>query len=59
MFSLLRLPEEARHYLASLTSPVVIKSFAIRRLMAIAKKPLAQQREAFKEMKTKYVHRDY
>jgi hypothetical protein len=58
MFSLLRLPEEARQCLASLTSPVVIKSFAIRRLMAMAKMPLAYQREAFAEMKTKYVHRD-
>lgn len=59
MFSLLRLPEEAREYLASLTSPVVIKSFAVRRLMAMAKLPVARQREAFEEMRTKYVRRDH
>ena len=59
MFSLLKLPVEAREYLASLTSPIVIKSFAIRRLMAMAKLPLARQREAFEEMKTKYVQREH
>jgi len=59
MFTLLNLSEEAQKYLASLTSPVVIKSFAVRRLMAMAKLPLARQREAFEEMKTKYVRRDH
>jgi len=51
MFSLLRLPEEAQQYLASLTSPALIKSFAIRRLMSVAKLPPARQVEAFEGMK--------
>lgn len=51
MFSLLRLPEDAQQYLASLTSPALIKSFAIRRLMSIAKLPPARQAEAFERMK--------
>jgi hypothetical protein len=51
MFSLLRLPEEAQRYLASLTSPALIKSFAIRRLMSIAKLPSARQNEIFEGMK--------
>lgn len=51
MFSLLRLPEDAQEYLASLTSPALIKSFAIRRLMSVAKLPAAQQSEVFEGMK--------
>ena len=52
MFSLLRLPEEARQYLASLTSPTLIKSFAVRRLMSVVKLPPARQAEIFEGMKT-------
>ncbi len=51
MFSLLRLPKEAQQYLASLTSPALIKSFAIRRLMSVAKLPPTRQAEAFEGMK--------
>lgn len=51
MFSLLRLPKDAQQYLASLTSPALIKSFAIRRLMSVAKLSFAQQSEVFEEMK--------
>ncbi|MFT4177797.1 MAG: hypothetical protein QM627_14260 [Luteolibacter sp.] len=51
MFSLLRLPEESQQYLASLTSPALIKSFTIRRLMSIAKLPPARQVETFEGMK--------
>jgi len=51
MFTLLRLPAEAREYLASLTSPALIKSFAIRRLMSVAKLPPARQSEVFEGMK--------
>ncbi|MFT3991046.1 MAG: hypothetical protein QM680_06505 [Luteolibacter sp.] len=51
MFNLLRLPEEAQQYLASLTSPALIKSFTIRRLMSVAKLPPARRAEAFEGMK--------
>ena len=52
MFSLLRLPEGAQEYLASLTSPALIKSFAIRRLMSVAKLPADQQVDVFEGMKS-------
>ncbi|MFT3991853.1 MAG: hypothetical protein QM680_10640 [Luteolibacter sp.] len=51
MFNLLRLPEEVQQYLASLTSPALIKSFTIRRLMSVAKLPPARRAEAFEGMK--------
>lgn len=51
MFSLLRLPEDAQQYLASLTSPALIRSFAIRRLMSVAKLPSTRQIEVFNGMK--------
>lgn len=51
MFTLLRLPEEAQEYLATLTSPALVKSFAVRRLMAVAKLPSARQIEIFEGMK--------
>lgn len=51
MFSLLRLPDEVQQYLASLTSPALIKSFSIRRLMSVAKLPSARQNEVFEGMK--------
>ena len=51
MFNLLRLPEEAQQYLASLTSPALIKSFAIWRLTSVAKLPPARRAEAIEGMK--------
>jgi hypothetical protein len=51
MFSLLRLPEDVQQYLASLTSPALIKSFAIRRLMSVAKLPSTRQSKVFEGMK--------
>ncbi len=51
LFSLLSLHEDAQQYLASLTSPVAIKAFVIRRLMAVAKLPAGQQTEIFENMK--------
>lgn len=50
MFSLLRLPEDAQQYLAPLTSPASIKSFAIRRLISVAKLPSTRQSEVFEGM---------
>lgn len=52
MFDLLTLPDEAQQYLASLTSPALIKSFTIRRLLAVAKLPSARQIETFRGMQT-------
>lgn len=51
MFSLLRLPKDEQQHLASLISPALIKSFAIRRLMSVAKLPSARQSEVFEGMK--------
>jgi hypothetical protein len=51
MFTLLKLPKEAQIHLQQLESPVSIKYFSVKRLMAVAELPDARREDEFAKLR--------